>query len=80
MQDITRDASSAVKAKIDELSSGDFGGEAQPLLPSAMRALALCIADLAIYPALSLAVSAVAAFELYNLLSAPIFLPYFSSV
>ena len=74
------DETSAVKAKIDELSSGDFGGEAQPLLPSAMRALALCIADLAIYPVLSLAVSAVAAFELYNLLSAPIFLPYFSSV
>jgi len=74
------DETSAVKDKIDELSSGDFGGEAQPLLPSAMRALALSIADLAIYPLLALAVSMVAAFELYRLLSAPIFLPYFSSV
>ena len=74
------DETSAVKAKIDELSSGDFGGDAQPILPSAMRALALCLADLAIYPLLALAVSVVAALELYRLLSAPVFLPYFSSV
>ena len=74
------DETTAVKAKIDVLSSGDFGGEAQPLLPSAMRALALSLADLAIYPLLALVVSIVAAFELYRLLSAPIFLPYFSSV
>ncbi|MFA6907775.1 MAG: hypothetical protein WC263_03020 [Candidatus Micrarchaeia archaeon] len=74
------DETSAVKEKIDELSSGDFGAEAQPLLPSAMRALALSLADLAIYPLLALAVSIVASFELYRLLSAPIFLPYFSSV
>ena len=74
------DETSAVKEKMDELSSGDFGAQAQPLLPSAMRALALSLADLAIYPLLALAVSIVAAFELYRLLSAPIFLPYFSSV
>lgn len=74
------DETSAVKDKIDELSSGDFGAEAQPLLPSAMRALSLSLADLVIYPLLALAVSIVAAFELYRLLSAPIFLPYFSSV
>ena len=74
------DETTAVKAKIDELSSGDFGGEAQPILPSAMRALALCLADLVIYPLLALAVSIVATFEIYRLLSAPIFLPYFSSV
>ena len=74
------DETSAVKGKISELSSGDFGGEAQPILPSAMRALSLSLADLAIYPMLALAVSFVAALELYRLLSAPIFLPYFSSV
>lgn len=74
------DETSAVKAKMDELSAGDFGAQAQPLLPSAMRALALSLSDLIIYPLLSLAVSIVAAFELYRLLSAPIFLPYFSSV
>jgi len=74
------DETSAVKEKIDELSSGDFGSQAQPLLPSAMRALSLSLADLIIYPLLALAVSIVAAFELYRLLSAPIFLPYFSSV
>jgi len=50
------------------------------LLPAAMRALALSLSDLIIYPLLALAVSIVAAFELYRLLSAPIFLPYFSSV
>jgi len=74
------DENSAVKDKIDELSSGDFGAAAQPLLPSAMRALSLSLADLLIYPLLALAVSIVAAIELYRLLSAPIFLPYFSSV
>ena len=74
------DATSAVKEKINELSSGDFGSQAQPLLPSAMRAIALSLADLVVYPLLALAVSIVAAFELYRLLSAPIFLPYFSSV
>ena len=74
------DSTSAVKAKIDELSAGDFGGQAQPLLPAAMRALSLSLADLLIYPLLALAVSIVAALELYRLLSAPIFLPYFSSV
>ncbi|MCX6771265.1 MAG: hypothetical protein NTX79_04375 [Candidatus Micrarchaeota archaeon] len=74
------DETSAVKDKMDEMSSGDFGAQAEPLLPSAMRALALSMADLAIYPLLALAVSTVAAFELYRLLSAPIFLPYFSSV
>jgi hypothetical protein len=74
------DETSAVKEKIDELSSGDFGASAQPLLPSAMRALSLSLADLLIYPILALAVSIVAAFELYRLLSAPVLLPYFSSV
>ena len=74
------DETSAVKEKIDTLSSGDFGASAQPLLPSAMRALSLSLADLIIYPLLALAVSIVASFELYRLLSAPIFLPYFSSV
>jgi len=74
------DETSAVKEKISELSSGDFGSEAQPLIPSAMRALALSLADLVLYPILALIVSAVATFELYRLLSAPIFLPYFSSV
>ena len=74
------DETSAVKEKMDELSSSGFGSEAQPLLPSAMRALSLSLADLIIYPLLALAVSIVAALELYRLLSSPIFLPYFSSV
>ena len=74
------DETSAVKAKIDEMSEGDFGGQAQPLLPSAMRALFLALSDLIIFPALALTVAAIAALELYRLLSAPVFLPYFSSV
>jgi hypothetical protein len=74
------DETSAVKEKIDEMSGSDFGSRVQPLLPSSMRALFLVFADLIIFPLLALMVSAIAALELYHLLSAPIFLPYFSSV
>jgi hypothetical protein len=74
------DETAAVKEKIDFLSDGDFGAQTQPLLPASMRALSLSASDLLIFPALALAVSLVAALELYRLLSAPIFLPYFSSI
>ena len=74
------DATGAVRNKMNEMSSGDFSGHAQELFPLSFRALSLARSDLFIYPLLSLLVSAVAALELYRLLSAPIFLPYFESI
>jgi len=74
------DATSAVRGKINEMSSGDFGGKLQPLFPLSSRAISLSNADLIIFPLLSLAITAVAALELYAFLSAPIFLPYFDSI
>ena len=74
------DATSSVKNSIDSLSSGDFPGKLQPLFPSSFRALSIVSADLFIFPLISLIVSAVAALELYRMLSAPIFLPYFEAV
>ena len=74
------DETSAVRDKIGEMASGDFGGKVQTLFPLSFGALSLSQPDLIAYPLLSLTVSAVAALELYRLLSAPIFLPYFESV
>jgi len=58
------DATSAVRDAINGMSQGDFGGRAQAIFPTASRANALSVADLA----------------LYRFLSAPIFLPYFQAV
>ena len=74
------DATSSVKNAIDSLSSGDFPGKLQPLFPSSFNALSLASSDLFIFPLLSLIISGVAALELYRMLSAPIFLPYFEAV
>lgn len=74
------DETGAVRSQINEMSQGDFGGKIQPIFPLSYRATSLANADLVIYPLLSLAVCAVAALELYGLLSAPIFLPYFERI
>ena len=74
------DETGAVRDKINEMSSGDFGGEIQKVFPLSYRALSLAWSDLLVYPLLSLAITAVSALELFRLLSAPIFLPYVSSV
>lgn len=67
------DETSAVRSKIKELSEGDFGAKVQPLLPLSNRAVLLSLIDLLLFPLLSLAVSAVAAYEFYRLFSAPVF-------
>jgi hypothetical protein len=74
------DATGAVRDKMNEMSSGDFGGKLHPLSALSSRALSLSNADLLLFPLLSLAITAVAALELYAFLSAPIFLPYFDSI
>ena len=74
------DDTGAVKASMDSLSSQDFGSKIQPLFPASSNAISLAVLDLVAYPLISLIVSAVAALEFYRLLSAPMFLPYFSSV
>jgi hypothetical protein len=70
----------AVRAKISEMASGDFPGKVQLLFPLSLRATSLAKADLLLYPLLSLLISAVAALELYRLLSAPLLLSYFESI
>jgi hypothetical protein len=62
------------------MGAGDFGGQVQPILPLSQRALFLSLGDLLLFPLVSLIISAVAALELYHLLSAPIFLPYFENI
>ena len=71
---------SAVRDTIQQMSGGDFSSEVQPLFPLSARALSLANSDLLIFPLLSLLISAVCALELYRLLSAPIFLPYFEAI
>jgi hypothetical protein len=74
------DETSSVRDKMDEMGAGDFGGQVQPILPLSQRALFLSLGDLLLFPLVSLIISAVAALELYHLLSAPIFLPYFENI
>ncbi|VVC01313.1 Uncharacterised protein [uncultured archaeon] len=74
------DDTSSVRDTIDQMSQGDFGSKVQSLFPLSSNALSLASLDLLLFPLLSLAVSAVAALEFYRLLSAPIFLPYFSFI
>lgn len=74
------DETGAVRNKINEMSQNDFGGRIQPIFPLSFRANSLAFADLVVYPAISLLVSAVAALEFYWLLSAPVFLPYFGRI
>ena len=74
------DATGAAREKINEMSQNDFGGKIQPLLPLSHRALSLSSADLLIFPLMALLISAVAALEIYAMLSAPILLPYFDSI
>ena len=74
------DETGAVRSQINEMSQGDFGGRIQPLFPLSYRANSLANSDLIVYPIIALLVSAVAALELYGLLAAPIFLPYFERI
>ena len=74
------DQTSAVRGEINKMSNGDFGSELQMLFPLSYRAISLALTDLVIYPLAALLISGVAAFELYKLLSAPIFLPYFEAI
>lgn len=74
------DRASSVRDKIGEMSGGDFPGKLQPVLSTAYRSHSLSYVDLVLLPLISLAISSVAAFELYHLISAPLALPYFSSI
>jgi len=74
------DETGAVRREMNEMSQNDFSSKIQPIFSLSYRATSLANADLFVYPLISMAVSAVAAFELYGLLSAPIFLPYFEKV
>lgn len=74
------DETGAVREKIGEMSGGDFGGRVQPVFTTSFRAISLATGDLAAFPLLSLAVSSVCAYELFRLLSSPIFLPYFGAI
>ena len=74
------DATGTTRQQINSMSQNDFGGAVQPIFPLALRANALALEDLLVYPLISLLVSAVAALEFYSLISAPIFIPYFESI
>lgn len=74
------DSTAAVRDKINEMSQGDFSSKVQPLFALSFSAISLAGSDLLLYPIIALLVSAVSAYELYRLLSAPLFLPYFESV
>jgi hypothetical protein len=74
------DETSAVRDRLNEMSSGDFPGKLQPILSLSSNAAHLAFLDLVLFPMLSLAISIVAALEFYRLLSAPILLPFFSSI
>jgi len=74
------DATSAVRDKVDEMSDGDFGSAVQETFAPSSRAVSLSQTDLFFYPLISIAISIVAALELYGFFSAPIFLPVFERV
>jgi hypothetical protein len=74
------DETAAVRKMMNEMSQQDFGAKIQPLFSLSSRAISLANSDLLVLPILSLIISTVAALELYRLLSAPIFLPYFERI
>ena len=74
------DSTAAVRDKINEMSNGDFSSKVQPLFSTSFEAISLANSDLFLYPIIALLISAVCACELYKLLSAPIFLPFFETV
>ena len=74
------DGTSAVRGTIQQMSKGDFASQVQPLFLLSARALSLANSDMFLFPLISLLISAVCALELYRLLSAPIFLPYFEAI
>ena len=74
------DATSLVRDKMNEMAGADFSSRLQPVLAQSSRAAWVAIPDLLIMPLLSLAVSLVFAIELYRMLSARIFLPYFEAL
>lgn len=71
---------SSVLGAVRSMSDGDFSSRAQPMLSLAHSAHSLALADIIFYPLISLAVSAIFALELYRILSAPLFLPYFEQL
>ncbi|MCX8174628.1 MAG: hypothetical protein N3E51_00270 [Candidatus Micrarchaeota archaeon] len=74
------DDTGAVRSQISQMAEGDFGGKVQLLFAPALRAAWLACLDLAVFPAVSAAISLVAAIELYRLFSAPIFFSYFGAI
>ncbi|MEM4633835.1 MAG: hypothetical protein QW275_01640 [Candidatus Anstonellaceae archaeon] len=64
---------SAVRDKMQEMSEGDFSSHLPPILSLSSRAISLGYPDLIIYPIVSLAISLVAASQLYTIFSMPIF-------
>jgi len=74
------DRTSEIKDKISDMASKDFPGKVQPVFSTSSNALWLSASDLVLYPLISLIVSAVCALELYRMLSAPVFLPYFEAI
>ena len=69
-----------VQNQIISISGGDFAGKLQSALSSSAGANAQAVSDLAVFPIISLIVSAVAALEFYLIFSANVFVPYFEAV
>ena len=74
------DDTSSVKNAIDSMSQHKFADQVQSLFPQSFQAISLVASDLVVFPLASLIISLVCALELYRLLSAPIFLPYFEAI
>ncbi|MCX6769060.1 MAG: hypothetical protein NT051_00050, partial [Candidatus Micrarchaeota archaeon] len=74
------DATSLVRDKMNEMAGADFSSRLQPVLAQSSRAAWVALPDLFLMPLLSLAISIVSALELYRMLSARIFLPYFEAL
>lgn len=74
------DETSAVRDMVSGMSGGDFGSLAESVLSPASRAVSSAQSDLLLYPLISLAISLVAALELYGFLSTPVLLPYAGTV
>lgn len=73
-------SAAGVRDRIDEISGGDFESRLQGMLSGSAGANAQAASDLAVFPLISLIVSAVAALEMYLIFSANIFVPYFETV
>ncbi|MFA6489749.1 MAG: hypothetical protein WCT52_03620 [Candidatus Micrarchaeia archaeon] len=70
----------SVQSQMEGISGGEFEARLQPVLSASADANALAVADLVVFPLVSLAVSAVAAFEFYRIFSARVFVPYLDEI